>query len=417
MPLTDKEIKALQPREKQFKASDGAGLYLLVRPNGSKLWQMKYKFDGREKTLSFGKYPSVSLKDAREARDDAKKKLRDNIDPNAEKRQEKKQAASDAQTFANVAAEMVAANEKKWSEGHYTRVTKILENELCPEIGSTHIASVTASDLLTAIRKIEAREAFETAKKARQVAGQVFNYGIAINACQFNIAGSLAAVMQKQKVSHMAALTTPAELAPLLVAIDGYSGTPNVRNALKLSPMLFQRPIEIRSMDWPELDFETARWSIPGHKMKMENDHIVPLPRQAIEILREQQQLTGAGQYVFPNPRSSKRPMSENGVRTALRTMGFTNDQITPHGFRATARTILDEVLGYRPDWIEHQLAHTVKDSLGRAYNRTSFLPQRAEMLQHWADYLDDLKAMVLEGKEITADFKGRKQKSPPQTS
>lgn len=259
---------------------------------------------------------------------------------------------------------------------------KILERELCPQFGHKHIGKVTAPDLLAAIRKIESREAFETAKKSRRVAGQVFRYGIAIGLCQHDVASSIGDAMAHTVTKHMAPITNPSEVGKLIAAIDHFSGTALVHTALRLSPILFQRPGEIRHMEWAEINWEEERWEIPASKMKMRTEHIVPLPTQAIALLREIELLTGRGRYVFPNPRGASRPMSENAVRVALRSLGYTNDQITPHGFRAMARTLLDEVLGYRIDWIEQQLAHAVKDATGRAYNRSKYLDDRRKMMQ-----------------------------------
>jgi integrase len=393
MPLTDPKAKNATAKEKDYKLSDERGLYLLVKKNGSKYWRMKYRFLGKEKTYSIGVYPEVTLKEARIARDTARKLLNENIDPSTDKKSQKQKLVSEsAHSFEAIAREWYEKTKFKWSNTHTLRVKKGLENELFPAFGNKHIGEVTAPDLLAAIRKIEEREAFEVSKKVRRVAGQVFRYGIASGLCQQDFSSAIIDALQHKEAKHMASITDPKEVGKLLVAIDAYNGTPAVIAALKISPLLFQRPGEIRHMEWSEVNWDESRWEIPADKMKMRADHIVPLSKQSISILKKQQELTGSQRYAFPSARSNTRPLSENAVRIALRTMGYDKDTITPHGFRAMARTILDEVLNFRVDWIEHQLAHAVRDATGRAYNRTKFLPQRHEMMQKWADYLDELK-------------------------
>ncbi|KZZ72476.1 integrase [Oleiphilus sp. HI0130] len=409
MALTDPKVKKALPEEKQYKLSDEKGLFLLVMPNGSKYWRMKYRFAGKEKMLSIGVYPEISLKQARAIRDDARVQLADNVDPSARKK-EQRIAAFDAQelSFDSISAQWLNKTKGKWQKTHTARVEKILEKELSPYLGFKHIGEITAPELVHAIGKIEARGAYETARKARRIAGQVFRFGIAAGVCQYDIAASIKDTMTHTVVKHMAAITDPVELGRLIVAIDAYSGTFVVHQALRLSPILFQRPGEIRHMEWSEIDWKRKRWEIPADKMKMKVEHIVPLPSQAIEILKRSQQLHSNSKYVFPSARSIQRPISENAVRVALRTMGFDNETMTPHGFRATARTLLDEELGFRVDWIEQQLAHTVKDATGRAYNRTKHLEGRAQMMQKWADYLDELKAKALSKNVVDGDFRKR---------
>lgn len=407
MALTDPKAKKAAPKERDYKISDEKGLYLLVTKKGGKYWRMKYRFAGKEKTLAIGVYPEVTLKEAREKRDEARKMLADNLDPSAMKKQAKRQLVEeDALAFERIALQWYEITKSKWSDTHANRVHKIIKNELGPSIGHITIGKVTAPQLLEAIRKIEAREAYETAAKTRRVAGQIFRYGIASGLCQYDLAASITDAMQHVETTHMAAITEPKELGRLLASFEFFNGTPTVGAALRLSPMLFQRPGEIRHMEWAELDLDAARWEIPSHKMKMRQEHIVPLPTQAIEILKELVPLTGRGKYVFPNPRGASRPMSENAVRIALRNLGYDKDTITPHGFRATARTLLDEVLGFRIDWIEQQLAHAVKDATGRAYNRTKYLEGRQQMMQRWADYLDELKAQAEAKNVVTGDFR-----------
>jgi len=273
---------------------------------------------------------------------------------------------------------------------------------LFPHIGHRPIAEINPPELLATLRRTESRGSIETANRAKQIAGQVFRYAVATGRAERDPTPDLKGALATPKVKHHATLTDPKDVAGLLRTIEGFTGTPTVAAALKLSPLLFCRPGELRYMEWAEINWDESRWEIPAEKMKMRLPHIVPLPAQAIVILRNLQPITGRGRFVFPSARGASRPLSENGVRVALRTMGYTNDQITPHGFRAMARTLLDEVLGYRVDWIEQQLAHAVKDANGRAYNRTTHIKERTKMMQGWADYLDALKQG---GKVIPVDF------------
>ncbi len=392
MALTDPKIKQAKAKDKDYKLSDEKGLFLLVKKTGAKYWRMKYRFAGKEKLMAFGVYPDVTLKEARAHGEEARKQLRAGIDPNAAKKAEKQKENN---SFELVAREWYAKKKPHWSESHCVRVLRGLENDLLPSLGDMPIDIISASDLLTALRKIEAREAFESARKVKQIAGQIFRYGIATARCKHDISADLREALQQPVVKHFAAITEPKEVGRLMVAIDGFQGTVTVKAALQLSPLLFQRPGEIRHMEWKEINWEEERWEIPAEKMKLREPHIVPLCKQALAILEQQELLTGRGRYVLPSQRGASRPLSENGVRVALRTMGFDNETITPHGFRAMARTILDEVLGFRVDWIEQQLAHAVKDANGRAYNRTKHLEQRRNMMQKWADYLDDLRLQV----------------------
>ncbi|MFV0478282.1 MAG: tyrosine-type recombinase/integrase [Parahaliea sp.] len=410
MPLTATEVKQAKPQDKPRKLSDGGGLHLLVQPNGAKYWRYKYRYGGKEKTLAMGVYPEVSLKAARQAHQQARDKLAEGIDPGEVRKVEKltrHQAA--AESFEAVAREWFNQTMPEKSKSYQERTGRILEKDLYPVLGSRPIAAITAPELLAALRRIEGRGAFDIAHRAKQTAGQVFRYAVATGRAERDPSGDLkGALKPRRQKKHHAAITDPAELGRLLVAMDGFEGTPVVKTALLLSPLLFQRPGEIRAMEWAEINWQAAQWEIPADKMKMRQPHIVPLCSQALDLLRELQALTGRGRYVFPSARGASRCLSENGVRVALRTLAYDNDTMTPHGFRATARTLLDEVLGYRVDWIEHQLAHAVRDANGRAYNRTSHLEGRAKMMQGWADYLDSLKAQALAGNVITAKFGGQ---------
>lgn len=404
--LTDTTARQAKSRAKAYKLADGGGLFLLIQPDGKKYWRLKYRIDGREKLLAVGVYPTTTLKEARIAATKARKQLADGIDPTQAKKQAKRaRLQAGENSFDAVAADWFEKMGKHWSATHKTRTLGILKTNLGQYIGTRPISEITAPELLAALRRTEARGILETARRALQVAGQVFRYAVATGLAERDPTPTLKGALATPKSKHFSAITDPAELGRLLISMDDYIGTPEVKAALLLSPMLFQRPGELRSMEWAEIDWQQERWEIPAEKMKMRQAHIVPLSRQALDILRSLQQISGRGRYVFPSARGGNRPLSENGVRTALRTLGYTNEQQTPHGFRATARTMLDEVLGYRFDWIEQQLAHAVRDANGRAYNRTKHLEGRREMMQGWADYLDNLRAVAQGGNVISGNF------------
>lgn len=409
MPLSATQVDKAKPLEKDYKMSDGSGLYLLVKPSGAKYWRMKYRFANKERLLAIGVYPDISLKDARIARDEARKQLAQGIDPSAEK-QARKLASNEAaaNSFEVIAREWLAVKMYEKSESHRDRTRNALEKDLFPYIGKKPIADLTPLDLLSTLRRIEKRGAIETAHRAKQTAGQVLRYAIATGRAERDISADLKGALKNPVTKHFPAITEPAEVGRLLLAIDGYTGTNIVKAALQLSPLLFCRPGELRHLEWSEIDFDNARIEIPAEKMKMREAHIIPLSKQAQAILEELHPLTGHLKYVFPSPRGQSRPLSENGVRTALRALGYDNDTLTPHGFRAMARTLLDEVLGYRIEWIEQQLAHAVKDANGRAYNRTKHLPQRTDMMQRWADYLDTLRLSASSTNVIPAKFANR---------
>jgi integrase len=397
--LTDVAVKSAALKDKPYKLADGAGLYAEVMPNGSKYWRLKYRFGGKEKRVALGVYPEVTLKAARKAARDARDKLAEGVDPAEIRRQDKlARVVGSANSFRAVALEWYEKEKPHWSESHIKRAGWLFEKNLFPWLGHRPIAEINPPELLSVLRKTESKGTIETAHRAKQIAGQVFRYAVATGRAERDPTPDLKGALAIPKSGHHAAIIDPKTVGDLLRAIDGFRGTPTVVAALKLSPLLFCRPGELRHMEWAEVDWEQERWEIPAEKMKLRLPHIVPLSRQAQEVLRDLQPLTGRGKYVFPSARGASRPLSENGVRTALRTLGYGNDEMTPHGFRAMARTILDEVLGQRVEWIEHQLAHAVKDANGRAYNRTSHMPQRKLMMQAWADYLDALKegAMVI---------------------
>ena len=394
MALTDTFVKNVKPTGSKVgeKYADGQGLYLHVKGIG-KYWRMSYRFAGRQKTLALGVYPAVSLAKARALRDKAREYLADGVDPSTAKREEK-QARADAaaHTFELVAREWLGKTAATRKPNTQNKTTSWLEKNVIPFIGKMPMSSIGPRDVLAALKKMEARGVLDSAQRVKQVTGQVFRYAVAIGAAERDVTQDLNGSLAKATPRHYAAITEPKQLGELLRSIHDYKGHPYTVAALKLSPLVFVRPGELRTMEWRELDFETAEWRIPSSKMKMKTDHIVPLSTQALALLKDMQPATGHGTYVFPSLRTGERPMSENTVNAALRGMGYPKEVHSAHGFRATARTIMDEVLGERVDFIEHQLAHAVKDVNGRAYNRTAHLPARKEMMQRWADYLDELR-------------------------
>lgn len=411
MALTDLEVKNAKATGKPEKKSDGGGLFLLVQPDsvkindkkkeeivrGAKYWRLAYRFAGKQKTLALGVYPDVSLSDARERREEARKILANGADPSAVKKAQKAVVVALAEnSFELVAREWFSKHAPNWKENHSSKIIARLEKDVFPWIGAMPIAGINAPALLAAIRRIEARGALETAHRALACCGQVFRYAVATGRAERDPTGDLrGALPPVKKEKHFAAITDPQKVGELLRDIDGYSGSYVVKSAFKLSPMLFVRPGELRKMEWAELDLDKAEWIIPAGKMKMGVTHIVPLARQAVEILQEIHPLTGRGKFVFPGERDHDRPMSDNAIRSALRRMGWSNDEMTPHGFRAMASTILDN-MGYKQEWLERQLAHEEPNKIKAAYKREAwrmYLPERIAMMQAWADYLDKLKA------------------------
>lgn len=393
VPLTDTKILKTKPEQKQKALFDGGGLFLLVTPTGGKLWRFKYRFDGKEKLLSLGSYPEISLKEARKRRDENREQLAHKIDPGAVRKAQKQAKVEETETFEVIAREWHTRFKPTWTEGHASTIMDRMERDLFPWIGKRPIAEIKAPELLAAMRRVESRGALESAHRIRTIGGQVFRYAVATGRAERDLSVDLKGALPQPQEKHRAAITEPTEVAKLLRSIDDYSGSFVVKCALKIAPFVFVRPGELRHMEWTELDFENAQWNIPAGKMKMKEPHLVPLSHQAIEILKELQGLTGTSRYVFPSGRSFDRALSDNAILSALRRMGYAKDEMSGHGFRAMARTILDEVLQIRPDFIEHQLAHSVRDPNGRAYNRTAHLVERRKMMQTWADYLDGLKA------------------------
>ncbi len=395
MPLNDVKVRNAKPGIKPVKLSDEKGLYLEVAPSGGKWWRFKYRFDGKEKRISLGVYPEVSLKSARDRRDAARKLLDNGVDP-SENRKAVKTAqfvADNPDTFEVIAREWFARNSVIWVSDHGNRIIRRLERDIFPWIGARPIAEIKAPELLSVLRRIEERGAVETAHRAHQNCGQIFRYAIATGRAELDPSPSLKGALPPVRQSHHAAITDPIDVSKILRAIDDYRGSLVTRCALRLAPLFFVRPGELRKVEWSEIDFDKEEWNIPAERMKMREPHLVPLSSQSIGILRELHALTGRGRYVFPSARTHTRPMSDNAILAALRRMGFEKNEMSGHGFRAMARTILDEVLGVRPDFTEHQLAHAVRDPNGRAYNRTAHLAERKKMMQQWSDYLFSLKS------------------------
>ncbi len=390
MPLSDPEIRSAKPTSKPQRLFDGGGLYLEVAPAGGRWWRLKYRYGGKEKRLSLGVYPATGLKAARKKRDDARELLAAGIDPSEQRRSAK---LAQADTLEVVAREWIAKRSAKWAPSHCSRILLRLENDVFPWLGTRPVGAISAREILDCLGRIEARGAIETAHRVLGNFGQVMRYAVATGRAERNPAADLRGALPEVNPTHRSAITNPDRIGALLRAIDAYSGMFVTRCALQLAPLLFVRPGELRQAEWVEFNLDQAIWTIPATRMKMRQDHIVPLAPQAVAILRDLQPLTSEGRYVFPGARTSARPMSNNAVNAALRRMGYPRDEMSGHGFRAMARTVLDEVLHVRTDYIEHQLAHAVRDPNGRAYNRTAHLVERRNMMVAWANYLDQLKA------------------------
>ncbi|MFT3905791.1 MAG: tyrosine-type recombinase/integrase [Steroidobacteraceae bacterium] len=393
--LTEVALRAAKPREKAYKLFDGKGLYLLVSPNGSRGWRVKYRFAGREKLLSLGTYPEVSLKEARARLDTERRLLRDRVDP-AEKRRADRFAALAAadNTLAALTAEWIAKNRAEWSETYTAKIQWLLDDLVLPWLGKRPVKDLLAPEILSVLRRIEERGAIETAHRAQQTLSRVLRYGVATLRCERDCAADLRGALATKKVVHHASITEPTQIGELLRAIDAFEGSFVVRQALRLLPLVFVRPGELRGARWAEMDLDAERpeWRIPAERMKMGVLHIVPLSSQAVAVLKEIQPLSGAGELVFPGERSRLRPLSENTLNAALRRLGYTKEQMTAHGFRSMASTLLNEQ-GWHRDAIERQLAHGERDTVRAAYNRALHLPERRKMMQAWGDYLDNLKA------------------------
>lgn len=395
MPLTDTAIRAIRPLGKPQHHFDRDGLFLLVTPRGGRWWRFKYRFGGKSKLLSLGVYPEVSLKDARARRDEYRVMLNQGIDPGEVRKAAKVPIARTVDQFDLVVEQWHKKMAPSWSANHAALVMRRLERDVLPALGGRSIKEIRAPDVLVVLQRMEERGVGVSAHRVRQIIGQVFRYAMACGLVEtdptYGLRGALAPVQEE----HHGSITNPEEVGRLLVAIDGYGGSAVVRCALRLAPLVFVRPGELRHAEWVEINMDAAEWRIPGAKMKMKSPHIVPMSRQALQVLGDLQRVTGDGRFLFPSTVSSSRPMSENTVTTAILRMGYARGEMTGHGFRSMASTLLNEQ-GWHRDAIERQLAHSERDSVRAAYNYAEHLPERRRMMQAWADYLDGLKANCL---------------------
>ena len=392
MPLTDTHIKGVKCTGKSKKYFDGGGLFLFVSTTGSKLWRMAYRFEKREKLLSFGEYPAVSLKQARERREEAKKMLAEGVDPGEHKKSAKAAILSETQdTFHNIALEWHETRTAEFSGKHRGTIMFRLETYLFPAIGKNHIAKLEPQDILAVVRPIEQKGLFETSRRLLQLVSQIFRYAVVTGRAKHNIAADLRGALRPRKVTHRAAVKGKEKVSQLLRDIDNYEGYFPLTCALRLAPLVFTRPTELRAAEWSEIDLKAQEWRIPAERMKMKQEHIVPLAKQAVKILEELHPYSGSGKYLFPSIRTETRPIADATMLNALRRMGYAKDEMCTHGFRSIASTLLNE-LGYNRDWIERQLAHGERDEVRAAYNYAEYLPERRKMMQEWATFLSALK-------------------------
>jgi len=403
--LTELKIKAAKPEAKAYSLPDGGGLILYVTPKGGKWWRYRYRFEGLANMLSLGTYPDISLKEARNRHAEARRKVANGINPSTARKAEKITHGG-ADCFEAIAREWHTRHYSKWTPAHAANILTRLEQNVFPWLGKRAIKSITPPQLLDVLRRIEERGALETAHRVRSSCGQIFRYAVATGRGERDITQDIKDAIPPAKKKHMATITNPVEVGKLLRAIDGYEGTHVVRCALQLAPLLFVRPGELRQAEWAEIDWQKKQWVIPAEKMKMREQHIVPLSTQALAILQELQPLTGYGdaaKYLFPSPRTLSRPLSDNGILSALRRMGYAKEEMSGHGFRHMASTLLNEQ-GFNRDHIERQLAHGERNKVRATYNFAQYLPERTVMMQAWADYLDGLRAG---GEIIKAKFGG----------
>jgi integrase len=390
--LSDVRVRNAKPGAQPIKLSDASGLHLLIQPHGSKLWRMAYRFHGKQKTLALGIYPIVTLQDARQQRDDAKRLLAKGIDPSAQRRLDKQTAAT-GDTFRSVADEVLEKLEKEGRAPRTLDKLRWLLSFAYPSIGDRRAAEITAPELLSVLRKVEARGRYETARRLRSTCGMVFRYAIATGRAERDPSADLRGALTSPKTNHRSAIVDPTGIGALLRAIDGFDGQSTTKAALRLAPLVFVRPGELRHAEWSEIDFAAAEWRIPAAKMKMRRVHRVPLSRQALGIIRELQTISGGRRWLFPSVRSVVRPISENTLNAALRRLGYGPEEMTTHGFRTMASTRLNEMGRWNADAIERQLAHQEADDVRRAYiHAAEYWPERVKMMQAWADYLDDLR-------------------------
>lgn len=402
--LSDIQARKAKPKDKPYKLTDEKGLYLYITPQGGKLWRFDYRYEGKRKTLSFGAYPDVGLSDARDKRDEARKLIAAGGDPATQRKAAKAATAErTANSFEVIAREWHQTHMTDKTEDHAKRTLTRLEKDVFPWIGARPLAEIEAPEILAVLRRIEQRGANELAHTAKRTIGQIFRFAIATGRASRNPVPDLQGALKPVAVEHYAAITDPVKIGELLRAVDGYTGELATSCAFRLSFLVMLRPGEVRKAEWQEINIERKEWRIPAHKMKMRDEHIIPLSRQAIEIFEEIRPLTGSGRYVFPSVRTHERPMSENTITGALRRLGYTGDEMTAHGFRAMASTRLNESHLFHADAIERQLAHGERDTVRAAYHRAQYLPERIKMMQWWADYLDGLKngAEVIRFKKI----------------
>jgi integrase len=393
MALSDASIRSAKPRAAQFKMHDDGGLFLIVRPSGGKLWRLKYRHLGKEQQLSIGLFPEVSLKEARKRRDDARKMIADGISPAFEKKRAAAAASvSAANTFKAVAEEFIAKREREGLKDITTAKARWLLDLLEPAIGERPIAEIEPYEILAVLKRIELSGRYETAKRLLAFSDRVFRYAVAITRAKHNAAADLRGALVSPKVKHHAAIIDPKGVGALLRAIEGFEGHPTTKWALRLAPHVFVRPGELRRAEWSEVDLDKAVWRIPGSRTKMNREHVVPLSQQAVAIIEEARRLSGDGRFVFPSVRTPLRPMSENTLNAALRRLGYSTDEMTSHGFRSTASTLLNESGKWSVDAIERALAHGDTDTVRAAYHRGAHWQERVKMAQWWSDYLDGLK-------------------------
>ena len=392
MALTDTAVRNAKPATTPHKLADGGGMYLLTKPTGGKLWRLDYRHGGKRKTLALGVYPDVSLADARQRRDEARRLLAQGIDPGEHRKLTRDKPLQDADSFEAVAREWFAKFSPPWAPTHAEKIIRRLERDIFPWVGARPVGQITAPELLTVLRRIEARGRLETAHRAHQNCGQVLRFAVATGRAERDPSGDLRGALAPWKPKHYATITDPQAVAALLRDLDGYTGGFVTACALRLLPLVFVRPGELRRAEWAEINLDAAEWLIPASKMKARQPHRVPLSQQAVAILRELHPLTGRGQWVFPGLRAKGEPLSENTLNAALRRMGYDKTMMTAHGFRSIASTTLHEQ-GWPSDIIERQLAHAERNKIKAAYNRAEHLPERRKMMQAWADYLDGLKA------------------------
>ncbi len=399
-PLDAKRVESAKPKDQDYKMRDRDNMYLSVTKKGKKYWRMDYRHGGKRKTLKIGTYPEVTLKQARILCSNAKQSLQQGNDPAASKRQSVNDSVP---TFQAVGDDWYNTKIKHstFTKRRKDAIYSYLTKELYPHIGSSNIDDITPKELLAIFKNIQSTGFVDKGKKVKGVASQVFDYAIACDDCTYNPTDRLKNALIINKTSHHPTITDPAKVGKLLVDMDSFNGSLVVKAAFKLMPLVFLRPNELLNLKWDEVELDNNQLSIPGKRMKMQQDHIVPLSRQAKSIIRDIHKITGHSNYVFLSPMNNIKPVAHNCLNYALNSIGYDNQTIVPHGFRAMARTILDEVLEFNVDWIEQQLAHIVKDANGRAYNRTKHLKQRIEMMQRWADYLDERKK-IASGKNIT---------------